>query len=288
MEIVSNQAQVSFSFEGATGTKINNSNIVNSTMKDKYSISVEKTSTSTCFRAGETINYTIRITNTGCGCLGGFTIVDNLGGEDYLSFVEGSGRVFMNGSMTEVIPTSLNPLTFEVDGKLNRGEELILQYSALVNENINSEVGEITNSVCVHGYPCGCGCRSERRGKHCVSESASLTIPKCEFAEVLITKAISNDNVCCEDELDYFITLTNIGNVDATNVVVTDLLPTSFTTTEIHMENNGNHYKFDSSEYIISDANLLTLPNETGTAILVPALAPGVDNTTRIRIHGHM
>ena len=288
MEIISNQAQVSFSYEGSMQTKTNSSNIVNSTMKDTYDISVEKTSTTTCFRAGETINYTIRITNIGCGCLGGFTIVDDLSGEDYLTFVEGSGRVFVNGSMSDIVPVQLNPLTFEVDGKLNRDEELILQYSALVNQNISSDVAEITNNVTVNGYPCGCGCRSERQGKHCVSESASLTIVKCEFAEVLITKAVSNDNVCCADELDYLITLTNIGNIDATNVVVTDLLPASFTATEIHMENNGNHYKFETSEYTIDGANLLTLPNETGTAILVPAIAPGVDNTTRIRIHGHM
>ena len=44
----------------------------------------------------------------------------------------------------------------------------------------------------------------------------------------------------------------------------------------------------DESEYTIDASNLLTLPNETGTVILVPALGPGTDNTTRIRIHGHM
>ena len=56
----------------------------------------------------------------------------------------------------------------------------------------------------------------------------------------------------------------------------------------IHKENNGNHYDYDASEYTLDDANFLTLPNETGTIIEVPALAPGVDNTTRIRIHGQM
>ena len=84
------------------------------------------------------------------------------------------------------------------------------------------------------------------------------------------------------------ITLTNTGNVDATNVVVTDSLPSNFTVMEIHSENNGVHYKYDASEYTLDDANFLTLPNETGTLIYVPAIAPGVDNTTRIRIHGHM
>ena len=105
---------------------------------------------------------------------------------------------------------------------------------------------------------------------------------------MLITKAITNDSVCCGEEVDYLIILTNTGSVDATNVVVTDQLPMSFTTMSIRMENNGNRYVFAKSEYDINDTNFLTLPNATGTEILVPAIAPGVDNTTRIIIHGHM
>ena len=284
METISNQAHVSFSYGDSAETYTNNSNIVNSSMKDKYSISVEKTSTTTCFRAGETITYMIRIVNDGCGCLGRFVITDNLGGEDYASYVGGSARLFVNGSMREITPTSLDPLTFNVTDMVERDSELILQYNALVNEDISSEVGEITNEVHVEAYPCGCGCKE----RDCVEGYATLTIPKCEFAEVLITKAVSNDNVCCGEELDYMITLTNIGNIDATNVVVTDSLPSNFTLTEVHSENNGVRYKYDASEYDVDGANFLTLPNATGTAIYVPALGPGVDNTTRIRLHGHM
>lgn len=285
METISNQAHVTFSYGESETTKTNSSNIVNSSMKDKYSISVEKTSTTECFRAGEIISYMIRVTNTGCGCLSNFTITDTLGGEDYASYVEGSARIFINGSMNTISPSDLSPLTFSVQDRLERDDEFVLQYNVLVNENISSEVTEITNQVTVRGYACGCGCDGNGNS---VKETASLTIPKCEFAEVLITKAVSNNNVCCGEELDYMITLTNTGNVDATNVVVTDSLPSNFTVMEIHSENNGVHYKYDASEYTLDDANFLTLPNETGTAIYVPAIAPGVDNTTRIRIHGHM
>lgn len=286
MESITNQAHVSFSYEGSEVVKTNHSNVVTSSMKDKYGVSVEKTSTTDCFRAGESITYFVHITNTGCGCLGRFVVSDDLGGEGLITYIEGSARLFINGSMNEINPTNISPLEFTITERLERDAEMIIQYNALVNSDISSEVESITNSVTVTGYPCGCECNNTN--SDCITDTASLTIEKCEFAEVLITKAISKDNLCCDDEIDYFITLTNTGTVDATNVIVTDSLPNTFKTTEIHMENNGNHYQFLASEYSIDDANFLTLPNETGTEILVPALAPGVDNTTRIRIHGHM
>lgn len=286
METISNQAHVTFSYGDLETTKTNDSNIVNSSIKDKYSLSVEKTSTTECFRAGEIISYIVSVKNTGCGCLSNFEITDSLGGEDYASFANGSGKIFIGGTMSNIVPTALSPLTFAVSGRLERDEEFVLQYNVLVDSNISSEVNEITNCVEVRGYPCGCSCGDG--DTNFVEGSAEHTIKKCEFAEVLITKSVSNNNVCCGEELDYTITLTNTGNVDAKNVIVTDSLPTNFTVMEIHKENNGVHYKYDASEYTLDEANLLTLPNEAGTIIEVPALAPGVDNTTRIRIHGHM
>ena len=284
METISNQAHVTFSYGNLDTTKTNNSNIVISSIKDRFSLSVEKTSTTNCFRAGEIISYMVTVKNTGCGCLSNFTLTESLN-EDYVSYVEGSGKLFMNGSMATLDPSDLSPLTFLVSGNIERDESFIFQYNVMVNSDISPEVNEITNRVEVRGYPCGCTCNENN---NCVEGEAEHTIPKCEFAEVLITKSVCNDNVCCGEELDYLITLTNTGNVDATNVVVTDSLPANFTVMEIHKENNGVHYKYDASEYDIDDANLLTLPNETGAIIEVPALAPGVDNTTRIRIHGHM
>ena len=286
METITNQAHVTFSYGDLETTKTNNSNIVNSSIKDKYSLSVEKTSTTECFKAGEIISYIVSVKNTGCGCLSNFEITDTLGGEGYASFVNGSGKIFIGGTMSNIVPTALSPLTFSVSGRLERDEEFVLQYNVLVDSNISSEVNEITNSVEVRGYACGCSC--DDNDSRFVEGTAEHTITKCEYAEVLITKAVSNDNVCCGEEVDYIITLTNTGNVDATNVVVTDSLPTNFTVMSISKENNGVHYKYDSSEYTVDDSNLLTLPNETGTIIEVPALAPGVDNTTRIYIHGHM
>ena len=288
METISNQASVSFSYEGSSSTRTSYSNTVTSNVRDQYQIEVEKTSTTTAFRPGDTITFMVEVSNEGCACLGRFEVEDNLTGEGYLTYVDGSARLFVNGSMREIVPTNLAPLTFSFQDNLERGASLILQYNAVVSENINADVSEITNEVCVHAYPCGCSCNDNSRNTNCVHACDTLTIPRATFAEILITKAVSNPNVCCGEELDYDITLTNIGNIDATEVVITDEMPTGFTATEIRMENNGEVYVFNASEYTIDSNNVLTLPNATGRAILIPAIAPGVDNTTRIRIHGTM
>ena len=287
-----NQAHVTFSYEGAESPKTNDSNTVTSTRRDRYDFEVEKTSTSECFRAGDNITFFVHITNTGCRCLGRFYICDNLGGDSYMSYVSGSARLMVGGELTEVEPTNTYPLEFDITHKLEKDESMILQYTVTVNSDIDSEVESITNEVEIRACPCT-ECQEETAAatgtsSKCVCKTASFTLSRCDYAEVLVTKQVSNDNVCCDDELDYFITLTNTGTIDATNVVVTDSLPAEFTLMEIHTENNGDHYQYDSSEYDLTAANYLTLPNATGTAIFVPAVGPGVDNTTRIRIHGHI
>lgn len=287
-QIFSNQARVTFSYEGSEVSHTNDSNIVNSTMKDRYDFSVEKSATSDCFRPGDRVNFFVNITNTGCGCLGMFRVSDNLGGDGYLTYVEGSARLFVNGSMTTIVPTTASPLEFEISSDLAKEGSLVLQYSADVSGDVPADVLSITNEVTVVAGPYGCGCGCNGSSNNTITKTATFTLEKCEFAEVLITKSVSSDSVCCDDEIDYFITLTNIGTIDATNVVVTDSLPTGFTLTEVHSENNGVHYKYDASEYTIDSSNVLTLPNAAGRIILVQALAPGVENTTRIRLHGHM
>ena len=125
-QTISNQARVSFSYEGSDIVHTNDSNIVNSTMRERFDFSVSKTATADCFRPGDRITFFVRIINTGCGCLGLFRLSDTLGGEDYLNYVVGSARIFVGGSMTEIEPTSLSPLGFEISSDLSKDAEMIL------------------------------------------------------------------------------------------------------------------------------------------------------------------
>ena len=80
-QTISNQSQVSFSYEGSIETKTNTSNIVTTTINDSVNISVDKTSTNDCFKPGDIITYFVHITNTGCKCICRFLISDNLGND---------------------------------------------------------------------------------------------------------------------------------------------------------------------------------------------------------------
>ncbi len=293
-----NQSTVSYDYEGATSTKTNTSNIVTSTMNDRVSFSVEKTSLATDFSAGDVLTYLIHVTNTGSDTLNHFTVSDNLGGSDLLSYVDGTARLFIDGTLKDITPTSTDPLEFVISETVVRDQEFILMFNAMVESDVDEDVTEIENSVTVRGCStCGCGCDNDNdsstsdsesdENRRCHTETATLTIPRRNSAELLITKSASRDNFSCGDEFDYFITLTNNGNLDASNVVVKDKMPDEFTLTEVHMENGGNHYMFNSSEYDVDDENNLTVPNATGTAILVPTSSLGRDNSTVIRIHGH-
>ena len=84
----------------------------------------------------------------------------------------------------------------------------------------------------------------------------------------------------------YTLTLTNRGNLDAENVVISDQLPTQFNVTSIISQNNGSSHTYSSDEYTLSESKLLTLPNETGTPIVVPHDDGSGDNITTITITG--
>ena len=283
MAQVTNQAHVSFSYDGDEVVRTNHSNVVTTTIKDRYSLLVEKTAADDCFRPGDTITYFVRVVNNGCACLNDFLVADTLGGDSGLSYVVGTARVFIGGEMISVSPTSTSPLNFSIPNVVGKNDAFILQYNTVVSNDISVDVNEITNVVTVSASPCGCDCED---GDLRIEESSEFTITKCEYAEVLITKATTNDEVCCGEGVSYILTLTNTGTIDARNVVVTDVLPEAFNLTEVSMENNGVKYIYDPSEYSLDETNLLTLPNDVGAEILVPAIAPGVDNTTRIVLKG--
>jgi len=113
-----------------------------------------------------------------------------------------------------------------------------------------------------------------------------LTLIVEEYADVQIEKYQNTDNVNIGGTMVYTLVLTNRGNLNAENVVINDQLPSQFNVISIVSDNDGNTHTYSSGEYDISTSNALTLPNATGTPIVVPADDGTGINTTVITITG--
>ena len=282
--IISNQAIATYTYEGSTDSRTATSNVANTTLLDDYSLEVNKVNYQQCFRPGENVTYAIRVTNTGCKKLTDFIITDDLGTFDSeypLSYMEGTARVSINGEFITVNPTDTTPLTFNIPNTLTSGETFTLTYVATVDSEIGAGLLEITNTATVSALS---ACDPSDTTRYTATDTA--TLPRCTDANLVITKQVSKSNICSCDAFDYIITVDNTGLVDATNVVITDQLPEGFNVTNIRVENPDTLHNYDTSEYELTEANFLTLPNETGRVINVRAIEPGVRNSTIITISG--
>ncbi|MCR5553624.1 MAG: DUF11 domain-containing protein [bacterium] len=272
---ISNQANVSFSYSGATEPLTNSSNIVRATVNDEYGISVTLTSSSTSFRPNETITYFVKITNTGSQSLSNIVVNDELSAGN-LNYISGTAQMIYNETITPMEATQTSPLEFTLPLTLPAGDSVIVTYNATVDSVFTTRITEIINTVTV----------TATAGSGTVSDSDSLTLLIEDYADVAIEKTQSSEVLNNNDVLTYTLTLTNSGNLDAQNVVITDQLPAEFIVSSIVSENNGSSHAYLSSEYDISSSNQLTLPNATGTPIVVPAQTQTTSNITTIIITG--
>lgn len=272
---VTNQASVSFEYDGAPAPITNDSNVVSAVINDEYSFDLELTSSSTSYRPGETITYFVKITNTGSAGLSNINISDDMAG-GVIDYIAGTAQMIYNDNITALAPSSTNPLVLTLPMTLPAGESVIVTYNTDVDEFLTARVTEIINTVTV----------TAAAGTGTVSKTASLTLTIEDYADVLIEKFQSADNVNNNGTITYTLVLTNKGNLDATNVVVTDQLPTQFSITSIISDNNGSAHTYSASEYELSDTNVLTLPNASGTPIVVSADDGTGNNITTITITG--
>lgn len=287
MATISNQASVSYTYSGASGTESTQSNVANTTLLESFSLEVNKESYQGNFTNGENITYTVKITNTGLNTISNFTLVDNLGELDGgvvpLIYQEGSARIYSESiDITPVNPTSTSPLTFTFDNELPVGDSLILSYVATVISSLPISITSITNNATVTSI----NNNPVTRIDETITDDDSHTITRELTAELVLTKGVSTQSVTSGDTYYYTITLSNLGSLTATDIILTDTLPQGFTVLSIDLKQNGETSTLDPSAYSIDPAtNTLTLPTG-GTTLQVEGYQEGVDNSVVITING--
>ncbi len=277
--ILNNSATLTYNSGANTGSAA--SNVVSTSLLESAAVSVEKFSVNSSWRPGENITYFVTVTNTGTQPLESVTVTDDLGGETDtpMFYVQGSARVIAGAEVTQVTPADINPLVIPIADALLPGESVIVLYVARVNATIEDEVDSITNTATAQGEGTGCGDGD-------ATDESSVTLPREDFAQVAVLKAVDKAVISCGDTLTYTFTIENSGNIPATNVVITDTLPAGFEITSIQSETNGVVTVYNATDYIVGADNTLILPANGAVTITVPARTQAGNGVTTVTIVG--
>ena len=283
MAIISNQGNVSYSFNGGAERESAQSNVANINLADEFNIVLDKFAVNDTYLPGENISYQVAITNSGTGVLYNVTLSDDLGTNNYLTFVQDSAHLITDSERISITPDTTDPLVFILPSPLASGETVYLTYVATVSDTIDPSINSITNTI--YGTANG----GSTTGIE-VTANSSATITAKEYASVMVTKSASETDVNVGDTFSYIFTLTNSGNVNASSVSLTDALPENFEITSITSETGGVQTTWTSSDYSLdTSTNTLSMPSETTTQeLIVPASSGGIEGETTITITGYI
>ena len=267
MAEITNSANVSYTYSGASSTEQSTSNVTQTNVTYSSSIGITKMVLSSGFIPGENISFMIRVTNTGTDPLSNIVVTDNLGAYNDgtravivpLEYILGTAAESVNhGNWTMVTPTSTNPLTFNIDS-MEPGDVVEITYTVNVSDSFQGS--EITTTSTADANGVGCE----------VSDEASVTIGEASFAHLVVEKTGSADDISTGEDFTYTITIKNTGNIDATGVVVTDYIPSDFLLENVNMVQNGSTTPLTpDTDYTLQDG-LLTIPASGSSLSLVIA-----------------
>lgn len=276
-EEIMNTSSVNYTFAGSTEVFSGTSNIATVTLRNENDILVTKVAQNETFVPGDTVTYVVTITNNGASYFTGVRVVDNLGTNNYLSYVSGSAMLYYNQQYLRPEIASTNPLTFTLS-PLSPGQTMILTYSCRVLSSLPATITSITNTVEATGYTYN----------STVTGASSAEITRSSTASLSIVKTATSDSVAPGEIFSYLITLTNQGTATANVARVTDSLPSNFNITSVKLKiGSGTTQTLASSDYVLDASNNFTLPSATGPTITVPGTTTSGPGQTVITITGY-
>ncbi len=248
-----NPPVLSAATSNTTLLQINNANIINT-----------KTTDLTFADVGNTITFTLNLPNTGNVTATDVTVIDTL--DSNLTFVPNSFTVNGQTILNADLSTGVNI------GSINGGTAAIVTFQATVTTlPINNPISN--SALTTYRYIV-----DPDQSPITTSNQSNTTTTQINSAILTAQKSTNVFTVDIGQDIVYSVTITNSGNVNATNVIFTDVIPdgTSF-------EPNS----FTLNGTIIENANIITgvpigdiAPNESAivefhiTSNEIPAINP--------------
>lgn len=183
----------------------NNTGTVTTTLTPEIDLAITKTDSVDPATAGSPLTYTITVTNSGPSTATNVNVTDNLP----------SGVSFTSGTSSQGTVTNASGVVTGSLGTLAPGATATMTIIVGVN---GATRGTITNTVSVVGA---------ETEPVTTNNNASQDTVINGSVDLVITKVDSVDPVAVGSALSYTIEVTNNGPSTATNVVVTDNLPTT-------------------------------------------------------------
>ena len=273
MDTITNNAQIKYQYNtsGKTVNSSTNTNYVTTNIS-KTNISLLKTSNVDYFAPGEKINYNIFIANSSNLPIFNVSIVDNI--PNCLIFLENSATITnKKGEISQLTAKDIkisNEQTLNLTnnkaiefflGNFANNETSMLSYTVqmpLLKENLPKSID--TYATLFYSN------KSEETTTRNSINSNINSISKA-FALLVAEKIVDKTTAFCGDKLIYTISIKNKGNIDATNVRITDILPNNFKLEDINFVISDLPYK---ASYNIDDNNTLNIPatsDEVGLCI---------------------
>lgn len=259
--IITNRATVSYSFGTAFASAVSNI----TTAKLNAALSITKIALSETYRIGSELTYIITVTNNSSTQTNALSVTDDLGTGSIdcseltpLTLI-GNARLFINGAFAEeIVPIYVDRSVIFNIGHIPANAAAQIIYTAEVN-NLAGCCSEctITNRACVR-FVCDCPCAE--------TVCAECTVTAEDYAELRIIKSVCPNSLVCGERIRYLIDVYNYGNIEATDVVLTDSFDPALSDLEVRI----GGILIPADEYVYSDGNL-TLPSLNGRALTVPA-----------------
>lgn len=280
---INNTAIVTYGY-GRSGQASATSNMASTSLIEEYAISGYKMSLNSTFRPAENITYVVYVRNDGTEPLYNVQITDDRGGSsNTLTYVENSASYNYNGTNTSITPTvNDDNIVFTLPQSLAGGDQATITYVMTVSPFLGSSVQTLTNTATITANEGSMGGQQIS-----VSPVPSVSLPLEDFADVTINKVVSASEIVPGQQFSYTLTLSNSGNLDATGVVITDVLPTGFTISSITSVSGGVLTTLTGADYKVDpETNTLTIPDGETVTISVPAAVGGTPGTTVVTITG--
>ena len=269
MATIINQANLSYTYGAVTANVLSNP----ATTERTETIAIEKRVLENAYRAGGSLTYLIAVQNSGAAAVQDLAVQDDLGAFTPAGAsapvaplsTAGPAALYLDGVFSENLTpvTDASGVTFTIPS-LPAGSNALIVYRAQVNGFAPlEEGGEITNtaSVAVSDDPL----------------TASATVPVDSYADVSIEKEMSPNPVGAGAQLLVTFTIENRGNVEATDLVLTDDFPV--TLSDVAVSVNGapvTDFTFEN--------NTLTLPASDQTVLTVPAASFETSETGAVTV----